>query len=114
MLQQFLAQPGLKAVSGGVPTVVHFASPLRTDWSEQQRLDELSSWARRVNEPGCAANMSAELLAWFAQHAATDEAHYRTLENLLLAQLRQTTDYAEGLKTMLAGVGVQVGASSKS
>lgn len=114
MLQQFLAQPGIKAVSGGVPTVVHFASPLRTDWSEQQRLDELSSWAQRVGEPGCAAKMSAELLAWFAQHAATDEAHYRTLEKLLRAQLRQTTDYAEGLTTMLAGVGVQVGASGKS
>jgi hypothetical protein len=48
MWQQFLAQPGLRVASSSRPTLVHFATPLRTDWTLEQRLAELEHWAERL------------------------------------------------------------------
>ena len=46
MWQQILAVPGSRAVSGTVPTVLHFPSSAREGWTEAQRLAELDAWSK--------------------------------------------------------------------
>jgi hypothetical protein len=46
MWQQILAVPGLRAVSGTSPTVLHFPSSKRQGWTEAQRLAELDAWSK--------------------------------------------------------------------
>jgi hypothetical protein len=70
MWQQFLAQPGLRVASAARPTLLHFATPTRADWTPEQRLAELEDWAARLTgeewrdhlEPalvvGCAAGVA--------------------------------------------------------
>jgi hypothetical protein len=48
MWQQFLAEPGIRARSGWAATVVHFPSPERAGWTDEERLAELDAWVERV------------------------------------------------------------------
>jgi hypothetical protein len=51
MWQQILSVPGCRAVSGTRPTVLHFPNHQRRGWSSAERIDELDTWAARVQEP---------------------------------------------------------------
>ena len=51
MWQQILAQPHCRAISSPRLTVLNFPSPLRRDWSPEQRLAELAIWSDRIREP---------------------------------------------------------------
>jgi len=45
MWQQFLANPELRLASSSCPTLLHFATPDRADWTPEQRLAELEQWS---------------------------------------------------------------------
>ena len=47
MWQQILEVEDCRAVSGTMPTVLHFPSFAREGWSEEQRLAELDAWSER-------------------------------------------------------------------
>jgi hypothetical protein len=44
MWQQFLDQPGIRLASGTRPTVLHFPTPRRREWTLEERLRELERW----------------------------------------------------------------------
>jgi glycosyltransferase involved in cell wall biosynthesis len=48
MYQQFLAQSWCRAVSGWEPTVLHFPSPDRLDWTVERRGNELDAFSSRL------------------------------------------------------------------
>jgi hypothetical protein len=52
MWQQFLADPGCRALSGTRPTALGFPSPPRRDWSMEQRLAEMDRWIEKLRKPG--------------------------------------------------------------
>jgi len=77
MLQQFLAEPWVRPVSGTVATALHIGSAGRKQHTQQQRVDELATWAARMSAP-CAQLEATQLaLTGMAHFAATAEAHYR-------------------------------------
>ncbi len=73
MWQQILSAPGMRAVSGNRPTVLHFPSPARTEWSIDERLAELDAWFERLADPG----LEAELDGLIAEALERDLAWYR-------------------------------------
>ena len=52
MWQQILAHPECRPVSGTKPTVLHFYSKGRADWSLGRRVEELRVWSRRMKRHG--------------------------------------------------------------
>ena len=52
MWRKFLAAPGLRLVSGGRPTLLHFPSPPRRHMDLPARLAEMESWWERLQAPG--------------------------------------------------------------
>ena len=52
MWQQILSVPGVRAVSGSRPTVLHLPSSLRRGWPVERRLEELDRWVARMAERG--------------------------------------------------------------
>ena len=59
---QFLAEGTLRVVSGFRPTALHFPTPQRVEWTQEQRIDELERWRAHIREPRCEAWMADELL----------------------------------------------------
>jgi hypothetical protein len=51
MWQQILSVPDCRAASGTRPTVLHFPSRFRTEWSTDERLAELERWSRKLDDP---------------------------------------------------------------
>ncbi|WP_269932735.1 glycosyltransferase family 2 protein [Aminobacter sp. HY435] len=49
MWRKFMRQPGLRFGSGLEATSIHIASPLRTDWTAQERITELNDLFERRN-----------------------------------------------------------------
>ena len=73
--QQVLRQPGCRASSSHLPTVVHFPTPLRPGWSGERRLAELDSWYRVVADGESWTRVVLDLLAAVSRaRAAADEA----------------------------------------
>ena len=108
--QQFLRQPWCRAVSGRRATSVHFPSPLRTGWSEQERLDELDRWRARLRDDPAGLfedlvdHLDAELVA-HARQASEVQAYARSLEAhaaQLEAHQREVAAYVRGLEGELA------------
>jgi GalNAc5-diNAcBac-PP-undecaprenol beta-1,3-glucosyltransferase len=62
MWQQILSLPNCRAVSGSRPTVLHFPSRARNDWSTEQRLTELDSWTSRLSDPALESQLADRLL----------------------------------------------------
>jgi hypothetical protein len=48
MWEQFLAHSECRAVSGMVPTILYFPRYSRTEWSVQEKLEELKHWSERI------------------------------------------------------------------
>lgn len=69
MWAQWFEQPGLAAVTLAAPTVLHFPSPPRRDWSPDQRLAEIEAWDERSRQPGFVAEHAAACRAAMAEAA---------------------------------------------
>ncbi|MFO0702347.1 MAG: glycosyltransferase family A protein [Candidatus Andersenbacteria bacterium] len=93
MLQQFLAEPWVRAVSGTTPTTLHFGSPERTNLTHEQRLEELARWSARLRDPEFPHELAARAFAALLQQAAVLEAHHVTDHQLTQAQLRATQQF---------------------
>jgi GalNAc5-diNAcBac-PP-undecaprenol beta-1,3-glucosyltransferase len=63
MWQQFLADPECRTVSATRPTVLQFPSPLRRDWTPEERLAEIDLWSRRITDAGARQELLYEVLA---------------------------------------------------
>ncbi len=61
MWQQILSVPNCRAVSGSRPTVLHFPSPLRKEWTLDERLAEIDSWAGRLGDPALESELADRL-----------------------------------------------------
>jgi len=61
-LQQLLSQPGAVARSGSRPTVWHFPSAMRRDWSIERRVAELDEWSARLGDPEERFELACQLL----------------------------------------------------
>ena len=73
MWQQFLTQGDCRLASGSRPTVLHFASSQRTDWSTRERLDELDAWSSNLADPGWQQEFVLEVLDAVARDRARFE-----------------------------------------
>jgi GalNAc5-diNAcBac-PP-undecaprenol beta-1,3-glucosyltransferase len=93
MWQQILAQPHCHAISSPRLTVLNFPSPLRPDWSLEQRLNELAIWSDRIREP--------ELLLTAFESAVRDHA---AEEARLQTQFNQALAWAHSAETELKKV----------
>ena len=62
MWSKFLAEPGVRAVSGTRPTVLFFPSILRRGWTADEREAELAVWAERARDPAWRAEFVLEVL----------------------------------------------------
>ena len=62
MWEQFLHEPGCRAVSGRVPTALTFPSPPRLEWSVEQRVDELKQWQLRLATAPARLQLRLEML----------------------------------------------------
>jgi hypothetical protein len=82
MWQQILAAEP-RVVSGSKPTVLHFPSPARTEWSLDERLAELDAWAVRLDEPELEAELAAGLLTAAVARATELEAAVSELRGQL-------------------------------
>lgn len=91
MWQQILGQPHCRALSSTRLTTLNFPSPLRPDWSPEQRLAELESWSKRIREPEL---QLAALDSAVRDHAA-EEARLQFQLNEALAQARDAEEELE-------------------
>lgn len=62
MWQQILAVTGVRATTGFRPSLLHFPSTERRDWSQNKRLEELNYWQQRLTEPQLERNLTQEIL----------------------------------------------------
>lgn len=51
MWQQFLSDPGCRAVSHTRPTALNFPSPRRASWTVEERVGELEEWSLKIADP---------------------------------------------------------------
>jgi glycosyltransferase involved in cell wall biosynthesis len=68
MFRKILDQPGIRCASTGDVSAIHFPSPLRRTWSEEEREAELRLYAGRMAERG----LRREFRAAIRQKRATD------------------------------------------
>lgn len=85
MWQQFLGHPECRAVSGTEPTVLHFPSPWRTDWTIQERTDELERWADRLTDSTWRNQFLLDVLDRATRESARLEAHAAALDKQVRA-----------------------------
>jgi GalNAc5-diNAcBac-PP-undecaprenol beta-1,3-glucosyltransferase len=81
MWRKVLRLPGVRARSTTRPTVLHFPSVLRRDWTPQARAAELEPWLRRVADPDWRNDFRAEVLDLVLRQAAAAEAAAGTAMN---------------------------------
>jgi GalNAc5-diNAcBac-PP-undecaprenol beta-1,3-glucosyltransferase len=62
MFRKFMRQDTLRGQSGTWPTAVTFPTPLRMDWSTEQRLAELETWQTRLSDEVSRARFQCEML----------------------------------------------------
>ena len=72
MYQQFFMHEWCRLRSGYAPTMLHFPSPDRRDWSAERRLAEIDEWSAIINDPNRWQAALDRLLQVIArEHAAT-------------------------------------------
>jgi GalNAc5-diNAcBac-PP-undecaprenol beta-1,3-glucosyltransferase len=98
--QQLLSQPGCVARSGSRPTVWHFPSPMRSDWSPAQRLVELDDWAERL----ASAEELFELACRLLEATLPDRAWLEEAWQLERAEARRLLAEHEALSERLRGL----------
>lgn len=99
MWQQFLADPGCRAVSHTRPTALNFPSPRRTGWTVEERAGELAEWSLKIADPrwrdGFIFEAFDALVGEYASEMARIRAHIesyqRRIDNLRDRQ-RQRVD----------------------
>jgi hypothetical protein len=62
MWQQFLTQPKIRVVRGNQPTLLHFASSQRKNTSEDDRLQEIKTWFKKLTNPTLPQTITTKLL----------------------------------------------------
>jgi GalNAc5-diNAcBac-PP-undecaprenol beta-1,3-glucosyltransferase len=73
--RQILAVDWVRPRSVPSFTAISFPSPPRTDWSADERADELGHWATKLTEEGGRLELERQVLATFVQRAAWEEKH---------------------------------------
>ena len=101
MWQQFLGHPECRAVSGTEPTVLHFPSPWRTDWTIQERTDELERWADRLTDSTWRDQFLLDVLDSATRESARLEDHAAALDK----QVQDLQDQSGKRKVELEKVG---------
>lgn len=94
MWQQFLADPGCRAVSSIRPTVLFFPSPMRRDWPDEDRLAEIRRWKSEITDAGRRDRLISDLASVLARDYVADLSRLRK-------QSEMRRDQVEGLKTAL-------------
>jgi len=98
MWQQFLAQPGCRAVSGTRPTVLGFPDLRRGGWSRKERVKELEYWARRLADPEWRERFVPQVVDHLVRHRAQQEDKLQADIKIYIAEidrLRRTEDKTE-------------------
>ena len=62
MWQRLLRVPGCRAVSGTRPTLLHFPTSVRTDWSLDRRIEEVERWEGMAASPSWRDSLTTSLL----------------------------------------------------
>lgn len=89
MWQQFLAHPECRPVSGFVPTVLYFPSPVRKNWSMKKRVQELEEWSKKIQKPGFIKQFRQKFLNKALMDHALINAQMHSLTNTL-ERIRKT------------------------
>jgi GalNAc5-diNAcBac-PP-undecaprenol beta-1,3-glucosyltransferase len=74
MWRQFLEMQTLCATSILKPTALHFGSPMRKTWSDQQRVTELRKWLEQLRNTSQRAVLKERLNEWLTFRYAETEA----------------------------------------
>ncbi|MCC6628411.1 MAG: glycosyltransferase [Chloroflexi bacterium] len=93
MWRQFLAQPWCQARTVWRPSVLHFASPPRRDWSLPQRLDEIDRWVPRTVEVGFDTWLMAQMDRLRSETVSARDATITAQSNALAEQRRLITQF---------------------
>jgi hypothetical protein len=109
MWQQILSVPGCRAVSGAGATVLHFPSPDRQGWSNEERLAELGRWVQRLSDP----ELEQTLVAGLLEAAALDALELEESRAELETTLREVDDHRTRLNAQLREVDAERAALSR-
>jgi hypothetical protein len=85
MWQQFLRLPGVRAHTGSRLTHLHFAEAQRRGHSMESRVAELEDWWSRLQAPGFADELAAEVAETVRRAAIVREARVHELKDALAA-----------------------------
>lgn len=99
MWRQILASPGCRVMSVMYPTAIHFPSPHRTEWTAQQRLEELDRYHRKLEDPTCREEFEREIAA---ARLASIEAERRTMLTQIADHHAQRAEYDRQIQEMVA------------
>lgn len=100
MWQQILSVPGVRVADGVEPSVLHFPTPERVDWSSEERLAELDRWDARMRAPG----FREELTRLVLEAATDDAAELETAHGARGAAYAALEEHAAGLARHLDDV----------
>lgn len=89
MWQQMLGVPGVRCVSGMLPTNLHFPESRRGDLNNAQRLTELKRWFPLTQDEHLRGNFERQVLAFLAKDRAGWSSQHRADLAHLRHQLRQ-------------------------
>ena len=90
MWQQILADPDCRAWSGTRPTVLHFPSPWRTQWTVDERCAELDRWSTKLADGVQRERLLLEILDRLVRDQAAQLAVY---QRFTVIPLRRTAQY---------------------
>jgi hypothetical protein len=100
MWQQILSVSDCRAVSGPTATALHFPSPDRQGWSDEQRLDELDRWVPRLSDP----ELGQTLVDGLLDAAALDAIELEESRAEFEETLREVNDHRTRLDAQLREV----------
>ena len=89
MWRQILAIDWVRPRSVPALSAISFPSPPRSDWSAEQRAEELARWAATLSKPEGQRALERQVLATFAQRAAWEEKHAALKREALEAEIRR-------------------------
>ncbi len=104
MWRQFVAAPRCRLTSIQKPTGFHFASPLRTNWTLQQRVDELARWNQMLASPTTVSNLIDSIFNQTITAAAKVQVDNQKEISQLTSQLQNTSTAATLLQTELTAI----------
>lgn len=104
MWQQILSVPGCRATSGIRPTVLHFPSFAREDWSDEQRLAELDRWSERLPDATLRHELAEQMVEVIATEGAGLEERLRATERELAGVHAQMVEANSDRARLLDGI----------